>query len=306
MAGKIIVAGATGFIGSALVPALAKEGYEVVALTRGGKDVPGARSVPWDSRTQGPWVRELEDAVALVNLAGEPISQRWTPEARTRIRQSRLESVHALGEAVRAFGQAPLRWLNASAIGYYGNRGDAPVTEDSAAGTGFLAETCVEWERAVTVAAPAWCPTTRIRIGVVLGAEGGALPVLARLARLGLGGPAGSGRQGVPWIHRDDLVAMIGWVLRQESPPPVVNGTAPNPVSNREFMRTLRHVVGRPFSLPAPAFGIQLVGKTVGPDADLVLAGAFVVPQAALDRGFSFSYPNLGLALRATLGEKVV
>jgi uncharacterized protein (TIGR01777 family) len=302
MAGKIIVAGATGFIGSALVPALANEGSEVVALTRGGKEVPGARSVAWDGRTQGPWVRELEGATALVNLAGEPISQRWTPEARERIRQSRLESVHALGEAVRAFGQPPLRWLNASAIGYYGNRGDAPVTEESAAGTGFLADTCVEWERAVTEAAPAWCPSTRVRIGVVLGADGGALPVLARLARLGLGGPAGSGRQGVPWIHRDDLVAMMAWALRQEVPPPVLNATAPNPVSNRDFMRTLRTVVGQPVGLPAPAFGIQLVGKTVGPDADLVLTGAFVLPQAAQDRGFSFSYPKLEPALRAILG----
>ncbi|MGV3616736.1 MAG: TIGR01777 family oxidoreductase [Fimbriimonas sp.] len=297
MGEKVIVAGGTGFIGSALIPALGKAGYEVVALVRKEGEVPGARAVKWDGRTLGPWAKELDDAAAVINLAGEPISQRWTPDARKRILDSRLESVHAIGEAVRAFASRPVRWVNASAVGYYGNRGEAPVTEESLPGTGFLAETCVQWEQAVVAAYPS---ATRVRVGMVLGRDGGALPVLARLARLGLGGPVGHGRQGVPWIHRDDLVGMMVWLLGLAEPPTVINGVAGS-VSNAELMKEVRRAVGRPFGLPAPAFGVRLLGNTVGPDADLVLEGAFVEPAVARRTGFEYRSASLAESIRSSL-----
>lgn len=289
---KVIVAGGTGFIGSALIPALA--GYDVVALVRKPRDVPGARAVEWDGKSLGPWAKEFADASAVINLTGETVSQRWTDEAKRRILDSRWESVAVLGEAIRTFTAHPIRWINASAVGYYGDRGDAPVTVDSLPGTGFLAESCVKWEQAVLDAAPAYAATTRIRIGMVLGKGGGALPVLAKVARMGLGGTVGSGKQGVSWIHLDDIVQMF--VASVESGPPVLNGVAPNPVSNRDFMKAIRRAVGRPFGLPTPAFGMKLMGNTVGPDAELVLSGAFVEAPP-----FAFRYPELDGALKALL-----
>lgn len=286
------MAGGTGFIGSALIPALSE--YEVVALVRKPRDVPGARTVEWDGKSLGPWAKELSGAKALINLVGETVSQRWTEEAKARIISSRVESVSVLGEAIRTFTSNPIRWVNASAVGYYGDRGPTPVTVDSLPGTGFLAESCVKWEQIVREAAPAYAATTVVRIGMVLGRDGGAFPVLAKLARLGLGGTIGTGKQGVSWIHVDDIAGILAAAV--ESGPSVINGVAPNPVSNREFMAAVRRAVGRPFGLPAPAFGVKLMGKTVGPDSDLILEGAFVeAPE------FPFKYPELEGALRASL-----
>jgi uncharacterized protein (TIGR01777 family) len=292
MAKRVIVAGATGFIGSALLPELAQ--YEVVALVRKMRDVPGARAVEWDGRAVGPWAKEFAEADAVINLAGESISQKWTDEAKARIVQSRRDSVHAIGEAIRTFRSGPIRWINASAVGFYGDRGEAPVTVDSMAGTGFLAETCMQWEQAVVDAAPPYASTTRVRIGTVLGKDGGALPVLAKLARVGLGGTVGSGKQGVSWIQLEDLARLFASLV--ESGPPVVNGVAPGAVQNREFMAAIRRAVGNPFGLPAPAFGVELVGNTIGPDAELVLTGAFVEAPS-----FDFKYASLDDAIKASL-----
>lgn len=289
---RVIVTGGTGLIGSALIPAL--KDYEVVALVRKPREIPGARIVEWDGRSLGPWAREFAGADAVINLAGETISQKWTEEAKTRIVQSRLEGIAVIGEAIRSFRSDPIRWINASAIGYYGDRGDAPVTVGSMPGTGFLADICVKWEQAVLDAAPAYASTTRVRIGIVLAKDGGALPVLAKVARLGLGGKVGSGRQGVSWIQLEDLVRLF--VSLVEKGPPVINGVAPGAVSNRDFMAAIRRAVGSPFGLPAPAFGVELMGKTIGPDAELVLSGAFVEAPS-----FDFKHTSLDEAIRVSL-----
>ncbi len=300
---KVIVAGGTGFIGRPLVEALVSAGHEVVVLARRDTQVTGARTAIWDVHSLGAWASEVEGAAAVINLVGEPINQRWTPEARQRIVQSRTDSIAVLGAAIRSLGKPPLRWINASATGYYGNRGDEPLAENSPPGTGFLAATCLAWEQALEKAAPAWCPTCRVRIGVVLGRDGGALPTLSRLAKLVLGGPAGSGRQGMSWVHREDLVRLIAWLIEVAALPPVVNGTAPRPVSNRDFMAALRRAVRQPVGLPAPTLGVQVIGRLIGVDPSLVLEGAYVTPEAALRAGFTYQFPDVDEALEDLAGK---
>lgn len=287
MSGKVVLAGGTGFIGAHLRPALESAGYEVVLLGR----KPG--TVLWDAQSFGPWTEELKDAVALINLTGEPINQRWTPEAKQRILSSRVDATKILGRAMVAFGGPNLRWINASAVGFYGDRGTERLTEASPAGTGFLADTCRAWEDAVGAS-----PSCRFRIGFVLGRDGGAYPMLAKLARLGAGGTVGSGQQGISWIHIEDLVQALVWLVQRPTLPSVVNATAPQPVSNEEFMRGLRKSVGQPIGLPTPAFALRIAAAALNTSPDLVLQGSYVLPQVLQDGGFSFRFPTLGDALR--------
>jgi len=295
---KVIVAGGSGFLGHALVEALRATGYEPTVLTRRG----GNGSVQWDARTVGPWAQELEGAEAVINLAGEPIAQKWTPEARERILRSRVESCAAICQAIRRAQEPPHRWLNASAIGFYGNSGSEPLDEDSNPGDDFLGRTCLAWEKAVETCAVDDIFRTRVRIGLVLGREGGLLPTLGKLAKVGLGGTVGKGTQYMSWIHLDDLIGIFLWLLAHPAPPSVVNGTAPQPVTNREFMKQLRSAAGMPVGLPAPAFGVELVGRLFGPDSDLVLNGANVRPTALVDAGFQFRHPQLAGALEDLMG----
>jgi uncharacterized protein (TIGR01777 family) len=303
MAGKIVIAGGSGFVGSALIPMLQESGREVVVLRRSRAEMPNVRSVHWDGRNLGPWAEEFRGATAVVNLAGESISQRWTEDAKRRILGSRLVTTAAIGEAIESFAQEPFRWLNASAVGFYGDRGEERVDESSGAGKGFLAETTQDWEATVGKAAPAWCETSRLRFGMILGDSGGAFPLLERLARLGAGGAVGNGRQGVSWIHIEDAARMLVWALDLPEIPAVINAVAPGAVSNAEFMAGIRKAVGAPFALPAPAFAVRAVGTLLGPDADLVLAGAYVQPQVAKSRGFEFRFPDLPAALQNLVKE---
>lgn len=296
---KIVVAGGTGFVGTRLVATLRAKGDQVVVLSRSG----GHGTVAWDGASVGPWAEEIEGAHAIINLAGETISQRWTEESKRRIVESRVRSVEAFCRAISQAKEPPRRWINASAIGIYGDRGDTSVDERSPQGEGFLAEVCMRWEETVKSCHVSTVAKTRVRIGAVLGESGGALPALRKLAKLGLGGPAGNGRQPFSWIHVDDLVGMIDWLLDLTNPPEVVNATAPNPVTNRELMRSLRDVLRVPIGLPAPAFGISLVGKLIGPDAELILGGARVLPHVAMERGYAFRYPDLLPTLEGLLSR---
>lgn len=256
--------------------------------------------VAWDARSTGPWTQELEGAYAVINLAGEPVNQRWNSAARERILRSRIDSVEAICKGIQETKTPPQRWINASAIGFYGNRGDGEVDERSPSGDGFLAEVCIAWEEAVRRCV---CPSTTrtvLRLGMVLG-HGGALVPLAKLARIGLGGAAGTGEQVVSWIHIDDLVGIVTWLLDSGQPPDVINVTSPRPVTNAELMRRIRQVVHAPFGLPAPAFGVRLLGKTLGPDADLILNGVRALPRVALQLGYPFHFPDLQDALEDLL-----
>jgi len=293
---RVVVTGGTGFLGRALVGALAGRGAEAVVVTRDPSRAgfpPGARGIGWDGLATA-----LDGADAVVNLAGETIAQRWTTAAKSRIVGSRAQAAERVGAALRAAKSPPAVLVNASAVGFYGSRGDEELTEESPSGSGFLAETTLAWERAAREAVPDDVRLVLLRTGVVLDAAEGALARMLLPFRLGLGGPLGSGRQWMPWIHRDDLVALLLVALddaRYEGP---VNGTAPGPVPMRVFAAALGRVLRRPAFAPAPAFAIR---AAMGEMAALVLDGQRALPAKALALGFRFRFPDLEQALRDLL-----
>ncbi len=245
----------------------------------------------------------MDGADGVVNLAGETIAQRWTAAAKARIVESRATAAGRVGEALRAVRTRPSVLVNASAVGFYGNRGDEELTEKSPAGSGFLAETTFAWEEAARRAAPEGVRLVLPRTGIVLGEEGGALSKMLLPFRLGVGGPLGSGTQWMPWLHRDDLVALLVAALgdpRFEGP---VNATAPAPVTMREFAAVLGRVLRRPAFAPAPAFAIR---AAMGEMASLVLDGQRALPAKALALGFPFRFPDLEPALRDLLAPNRV
>lgn len=290
---RILVAGGTGFLGSALVDALRADAHEVTVLTRRPRRKGDLAWSPDDGDVT--WTKAVDDAAAVVNLAGEGIAdRRWTDARKAAILSSRIHATRALVAAIKSARQPPATFISASAIGIYGAHGAAPLTEETPPGSDFLAGVCREWEaRALDAAA-----TTRVvlpRTGLVLAGNGGALPQLALPFRFFAGGPAGSGRQYMSWIHVDDWVAMVRWSLVTSTVSGPLNVTAPAPVTNAEFARTLGRTMGRPALLPAPAFALRLA---LGEMADaLILGGQRVLPAKAQALGFQFRYPTLDAAL---------
>lgn len=250
----------------------------------------------WDGRRIGDWAKELAGASLVVNLSGSSINQVWTDSAKREILLSRIESTRAIGAALAECDRPPSVWINASAIGYYGDTGSFEVSEASPPGEGFLAETCAAWEAAVDEFDS---PVRRVkmRTGVVLGRGGGALEQLLRLTRLFLGGSAGSGRQFISWIHLRDLVSMFAWAAAESEIVGPVNAVSPNPVTNAVFMRELRSSVHRPWSPPAPAALLRLGARLAGTEGDLVLMSQRVFPQIAEAHDFPFAFPTLREAL---------
>jgi uncharacterized protein (TIGR01777 family) len=291
---RIVIAGGSGLLGHALTASLQHDGDTVVVLTRRPKR---AFDVAWHPNAlSGPWVDTVGSADAVINLAGESINGgRWTKARKAALFDSRVRATRALARAIQAAGQKPLAFLSGSAIGIYGPRGDEPVSEETPPGSDFLSRLAMEWEReALTVA-----PVTRVvllRTAVVLTREGGALPQMALPFRFFAGGPIGSGRQGISWIHIDDWVSMVRWALDRSSVTGPLNVTAPEPVTNADFARILGRVLARPAFMPVPGFAVRLA---LGEMADVVLNGQFVVPAKALSLGFRFRYPRLQEALRA-------
>jgi uncharacterized protein (TIGR01777 family) len=295
---KVVVTGGTGFLGRALVASLLGKGHEVAVVTRNPAraDVPaGARPLGWSDLGSA-----VDGAGAVVNLAGETIAQRWTAAAKARIVGSRAEAAERVGAALRTARARHAVLVNASAVGFYGDRGTEELTEASAPGTGFLAETTVAWEEAARRAAPEGVRLVLLRTGIVLGEEGGALSKMLLPFRLGLGGPLGSGTQWMSWIHRGDLVSLAVAAVedgRFEGP---VNAVAPAPVTMREFASMLGKVLRRPAFAPAPAFALR---AAMGEMASLVLDGQKALPGKASALGFRFRFPSLEPALRDILGK---
>jgi uncharacterized protein (TIGR01777 family) len=298
---KVVIAGGTGFLGRPLARALAVDGREVVILTRSSAPpaTSEARFVTWRPESDGgAWAAEIDGAGAVVNLAGESIAaRRWSNTQKQRILDSRVQATRRLAEAVRSAARPPLAFVSGSAVGYYGPLGDEIATEANPAGSDFLAGVCAEWEsEAVHGAGPA-TRVACIRTGLVIEKDGGALPRMLLPFRLGAGGPLGSGRQYMPWIHRDDWVALVRWAIDTPGASGPINATAPRPVTNKEFSRALGRALHRPAFMPAPAFALRLA---LGEMADaLLLSGQRAVPARAEHLGFRFRYTELDETLRA-------
>ena len=296
----ILVSGASGLIGSALTPCLEAAGHRVTRLVR-GRARPGWGEVAWDPDAGRMPPPALEGMDAVVHLAGESIVGRWTADKKRRIYDSRVRGTRIICEALRQVARPPKTFVCASAIGYYGNRGERLLLEESRAGEDFLARVCVDWEAAVAPAAERGIRVVSLRLGMVLSASGGALGQMLPPFRRGLGGVLGSGAQYMSWIALDDVVGAISHVLTTESLCGPVNLVAPEPASNRDFTKTLGRVLRRPTRFAVPAFGARLL---FGEMADaLLLASTRVEPGKLKASGYTFRYPTLEGALRHVLGK---
>jgi uncharacterized protein (TIGR01777 family) len=288
---KIIVAGGTGFIGEPLVGRLIARGHDVAVLTRNPAKVRSGRAVPWSSVAS-----EVAGAAVVINLAGENVGAgRWTAERKRRIVDSRVGSTRELVEAMRDNPPQRRTFISASAVGYYGLRGDELLDESAPAGEGFLADVVRQWEEAAR-GAETIARVVLLRFGVVLASEGGALQKMMLPFRLGVGGPIGSGRQWMSWVDREDVLRAMEWAIDRPEVRGVYNITAPNPVINRDFARALGRALRRPAVLPTPAFALRLI---FGQMADeMLLSGQRVAPARATIEGFAFEYPTIDAALR--------
>ncbi len=300
---RVLITGGSGLIGQRLAAALVADGHGVVVLTRRPEraDLPaGVEAAGWDGRTSHGWGPLVDGDTALVNLAGENIAGgRWTAGQKKRIQESRLDAGRAVVEAVGKAPQAPRVLLQASAVGYYGPRGDAEVTEESPAGEDFLAAVCTAWEDPTAAVEERGVRRVVLRTGVVLDSEGGALPKMMLPFKLFAGGPAGDGEQWMPWIHAVDEIAAIRFLLDQEDATGPYNLTAPHPVTNGELSRAIGKALHRPALLRAPAFALRLA---LGEMADVVLTGQRALPRRLLEAGFRFQFPEIQGALKDLLG----
>ena len=298
---KITLTGGTGFIGRRVVKRLLAEGHSVHLLVRHARTGfgPGVECSLWNAYTIDPAPSSLAGADAVIHLAGEPVGQRWTPSTKRRIRDSRVEGTRRLVEAMSRASPHPPVLLCASAVGIYGPRGDEILTESSAPGQGFLSEVCVEWERTAREAEKLGVRVVNLRTGMALAEEGGALAQMLTPFRWGVGGQVALGGQWVPWIHIEDLVSLIVFLLKRSELDGPVNATSPNPVTNSEFTKHLSAVLHRPALLTVPAFALHTI---YGEMAEIILGSQRVLPQAAQAAGFEFRYPSLRLALQNLLG----
>lgn len=299
MSKRVLITGGSGLIGRPLASGLAADGWEVLVLTRSPDSVTGlpdgVRAVGWDARSADGWGHLAEGADAIVNLAGATISKPWTAAQRDRIRESRLNATGAVVEAVRSAKRAPRVLVQGSAIGYYGPRHDEPVSADAPAGEGFLADVCAEWEAASAPVEELGVRRAVARTSLVFAEDGGALPLMLLPFKLFVGGPVGSGRQPVAWIHLDDEVAAIRHLMENDDARGPFNLSAPDVVTNAEFGRVAGEVLGRPSWLPTPAIALRL---GLGEMSSLILGGQRAEPTGLRNLGFEFQYPDLRSALR--------
>ena len=298
---KILIGGSHGLVGTALTNSLAAEGHEVFRLVR---HYPGSEAeIEWSPDRYSIQLARIEGFDAVVNLAGESIAEgRWTEAKKQRIRESRVKGTRLLGDALANLTDRPKTFICASAIGYYGNRGDEVLTETSAPGNDFLAEVCVEWEKATALATEKGIRVVNTRFGVILDSKGGALAKMLPPFRMGLGGRVGSGKQWMSWIALEDVVGGIKFALANASLEGPVNFVAPNPVTNAEFTKTLGNALSRPTLFPIPAFGVRLMFGEMG-DA-LLLSSQRVKPQILANVGCEFRYAQLIDALSAALSSR--
>jgi len=298
--GRIVIAGGTGFLGQNLARHLGSIGCEVVVLSRHPNvSDPGWHQVTWDARTVGDWVRCLDSATALVNLTGRTVDCVKTPEHCDEILRSRVESTRVLGLALHEVDSPPRVWVQMATAHRYGDPPDVLIDEDSAFGYGLAPFVGCAWEEEFTQSAPEQVRQVILRTSFVLGRAGGALPRLAKLVRWGLGGTVSGGRQGISWIHEDDMNGLFTWAIAEEGVTGAYLATAPNPVSNAEFMRELRRALRVPVGLPAAGWMVRLAAPLLlRTDPELALYGRYCVSRRLREEGFQFQFPDLRSALQ--------
>ena len=296
---NIAITGASGFIGRRLMKTLASGNHTLRVLSRhaGTNLPPGVQLYVWDAMKGPPPEESLAGVDAVVHLAGEPIAQRWNDEVKQKIRESRATGTRHLVQALSSAQQRPAVLICGSAVGYYGSRGEEILTETSAQGKGFMADVCVAWEKEADVADSLGIRVVKLRTGVVLGANGGALAKMVPPFKAGMGGKLGSGDQWMSWVHLDDLAGLIRHALENPMRGPV-NGTSPNPITNADFTKALGHSLSRPAIMPMPAFTLKFM---FGEMSEVMLASQRVLPKAAEAAGFTFRYPDLEPALASIL-----
>jgi uncharacterized protein len=295
---RIVLSGGSGFIGQSLSPFFLSKNYEVIVLTRAESDHRSAvRYVHWDGKTLDDWLEFVNGAFAVVNLTGRSINCRHTPEHRREIIDSRVDSVRVLGKAIARCAQPPRTFVQVAGVGIYGDKGERICDEDTAPGDDFVSHVCQKWEGAFEAVE---APNTRkvlLRLGVVLGPNGGFLGLLGRLTRWFLGGQVGNGRQYLSWIHIADLSRMVLASMENRELTGVFNATSPNPVTNAEFMRELRRALHRPWSPPVPEFAARIGSWLMGTEASLALVSQRCLPKRFLEKHFEFEFPGLREAL---------
>jgi uncharacterized protein len=300
---RVLVTGATGFIGQKLVERLERP----VVLTRSPDSARSklgdVTAIRWNAEAEPPPASAFDGIDAVVHLAGEPVAEgRWNPEKKRRIRESRVLGTRNLVRGLEELAKRPRVLISASAVGWYGSRGDEILSESSALGSDFLAEVCRDWEAESHRASELGIRVVNPRIGIVLGKGGGAMEKMLLPFKLGLGGRLSHGNQWMPWVHVEDVVGLILFAIERENLVGPANATAPQPVTNREFTRTLAHVLHRPAIFPAPAFALRWA---VGEFAEILLASQRVMPRVALDAGYQFEHPTLEGALHASIPGSV-
>ncbi len=301
---KIVLSGATGFIGRALVRRLLEDGHQVVVLSRrvdAFKEMSSAalKVEAWDGQTKGAWASIIEGVDAVVNLAGESIAgARWTAARKKALRDSRLNSTRAVVAAIGMAAQKPVLFVNASAVGFYGNVPNGEVTENSLKGSGFLPNLCAEWEDEAKKAEAFGVRVVLLRLGIVLEKEGGALPKFLTPFHFFAGGPLGSGRQYFPWVHRGDVVGAILFVLQNPSLSGAFNVTSPGILTMKDFCSALGRSIGRPSWAPVPSFVLKAL---LGEMSEMLLTGQKALSARLQQAGYRFRYPEAETALRNIL-----
>ena len=302
MSKNVLITGAAGFVGTYLTEFLIDRGYDVIILSRSAKGNKGNVAY-WNPERGEIDIDALQDLDAAVHLAAENIAGRWTDHKKTRIDNSRVLGTKLLSESLASLNKKPEVLISASAIGIYGNRGDEILTEASSHGQGFLADVGVKWEEATKIAKEAGIRACNVRIGLVLGKDGGALKKMLMPFKLGLGGKIGDGKQYWSWIAIDDLIEIIYYLLKNKNLEGPVNAVSPNPVTNSEFTRALGQVLNRPTLIPLPAFAARgLLGEMAD---ETMLSSTRVIPQKLLDAGFKFKYMDLKNALSGILKTEI-
>ena len=299
MTKKIIIAGGTGALGSALIDGYRDANTETVVLTRAARpNHHNIRYVHWDAQSLGEWTKELEGATTIINLVGKSVNCRYTAKNKAEIIRSRVDATAIIGKAIQQATVPPKVWINAGSAAIFGDGGDAVKTEDSPVGDGFSPAVCKAWEATFHQHGT---PNTRkvfLRIGIVIQSEGGILKPFVNLARFGLGGRIGSGKQYLSWIHEADFVRLVDWTIENEHVQGIVHASSPNPIGNKDFMKAIRQRLGVSFGIPNYEWSTKLGAWIIGTEAELVLSGRRVISSVLAESGFEFQYPEFSDALR--------